>query len=156
MGINVNIPGWRALELEHLVMDLNGTLARDGVVLGGVNTLVLQLAQRLTLHLATADTFGGAEFLFPPSVRLTKLTPGQEAEQKRDLVITLGAEHCAALGNGANDVLMLGAAALGVAVIGPEGAAPAALQAADVVVTDPLAGLGLLLHPDRLRATLRR
>ncbi|MFH1058676.1 MAG: ATPase P [Pseudomonadota bacterium] len=156
MSINVKIPGWRELELSHLVLDLNGTLARDGVVLGGVATLVLQLSKRLSVHLATADTFGGAERLFPPGVRLTRLSPGQEAEQKRDLVLSLGAEHCAALGNGANDALMLAAAALGVAVIGPEGAALAAIQAADVVVTEPLAGLDLLLHPDRLRATLRR
>ncbi|MFZ5585108.1 MAG: ATPase P [Thermodesulfobacteriota bacterium] len=156
MGVVIDIPGWRRLELDHLVLDLNGTLARDGALLGGVTGLVMQLSQRLTVHLATADTFGGAESLLPPPVRLTRLAPGQEAEQKLALVRRLGAERSAALGNGANDALMLAAAALGVAVIGPEGAAMAALNAADVVVGDPLAGLELLLHPDRLRATLRR
>lgn len=152
----MDIPGWRRLELAHLVLDLNGTLARDGILLGGVRSLVGELAGILTIHLVTADTFGGADGLLPPPARLTRLAPGREAEQKRDLVRELGAQTCAALGNGANDALMLAAAALGVAVIGPEGAARAAIEAADVAVNDPLAGLGLFLRPDRLRATLRR
>lgn len=156
MPLVVDIPGWRRLELAHLVLDLNGTLARDGALLGGVAPAVMHLTGVLTVHLATADTFGGAGDLLPPPVRLVRLTPGQEAEQKRDLVLGLGAESCAALGNGANDALMLAAAGLGVAVIGPEGAARAAMEAADLVVGDPLAGLGLFLRPDRLRATLRR
>jgi len=43
-----------------------------------------------------------------------------------------------------------------VAILGPEGAAPAALLAADVVVAGPQDALALFLRPDRLRASLRR
>ena len=50
---------------------------------------------------------------------------------------------------------MLREAALGIAVVGGEGAAAAALREADVVVTDVLAALDLLLNPRRLMATLR-
>ena len=33
--ITVNIPGYRKIELEHLVLDHNGTLACDGKLLEG-------------------------------------------------------------------------------------------------------------------------
>jgi soluble P-type ATPase len=67
----------------------------------------------------------------------------------------LGAEHVVAVGNGRNDVAMFEAAALGIAVLGPEGAAGVLLQVADVVVPDVYVALELLLHPRRLKATLR-
>ena len=35
--IDVAIPGFGRLALEHLVCDYNGTLARDGVLLDGVS-----------------------------------------------------------------------------------------------------------------------
>lgn len=34
--IEINIPGRAAYQLEHLVCDVNGTLALDGVLLDGV------------------------------------------------------------------------------------------------------------------------
>jgi soluble P-type ATPase len=61
----------------------------------------------------------------------------------------------AAFGNGRNDRLMLKAAALGVAVMGREGCAVDALQAADLCVGKIEDGLDLLLHPKRLEATLK-
>ncbi|MCS7003502.1 MAG: ATPase P, partial [Dehalococcoidia bacterium] len=59
-------------------------------------------------------------------------------------------------GNGANDVAMLERAAIGVAVIGPEGAASSAIAAADVVTIAIADALDLLRYPRRLIATLRR
>jgi soluble P-type ATPase len=155
-ALRADIPGWKVLELKHLVLDLNGTLALDGTLLPGVKQAVESLSKRLTCHLITADTFGTAGALFGDAVALQLIQKGKEGEQKLALVKSLGAGSVAALGNGANDALMLGAAALGICVLGGEGAAAAAMGAADVVVTGAVAGLGLLLHPDRLRATLRR
>jgi len=60
-----------------------------------------------------------------------------------------------AIGNGANDAAMLQEAALGIAVLGPEGLAAEALLAADVVVASIEDALDLLLRPHRLVATLR-
>ncbi|MDP2299385.1 MAG: ATPase P, partial [Actinomycetota bacterium] len=80
---------------------------------------------------------------------------GAEGEQKRDLLRELGAERTVAIGNGANDALMLGEAAVGIVVIGAEGAAAGAVRAADVVVTDIGDALALLSDPRRLVATLR-
>jgi soluble P-type ATPase len=59
------------------------------------------------------------------------------------------------MGNGRIDVPMLTLARLGIAVVLAEGAAGAALLAADVVCTDIRDALDLLLLPGRLVATLR-
>jgi soluble P-type ATPase len=59
------------------------------------------------------------------------------------------------VGDGANDELVLAAAALGIVVIGPEGASARALMVADVVCASVLDALDLLLSPMALAATLR-
>ena len=58
--------------------------------------------------------------------------------------------------SGANDAKMLKAAAIGIAVLGDEGLAVEALQAADIFVHGPLEAFGLLEFPSRLVATRRR
>ena len=156
MSLIIDIPGWRRLALTHLVLDLNGTVALDGALLPGVADAVEQLGEDLDCHLVTADTFGTATRLFGPGVTVQVIQPGEERAQKLALVQSLGPEKVAALGNGANDVDMLKACALGIAVLGFEGAAVPALLAADLAAPGPLAALELLLKPNRLRATLRR
>jgi hypothetical protein len=54
------IPGFGRLRLEHLVLDYNGTLAVDGRPLPGVKTRLKRLARSLRIHVITADTFGKA------------------------------------------------------------------------------------------------
>jgi soluble P-type ATPase len=51
---------------------------------------------------------------------------------------------------------MLERAALGIAIIGPEGASVLTLSKADIAAPDIRAALELLLFPRRLIATLRR
>lgn len=61
----------------------------------------------------------------------------------------------AAISNGRNDVGMIRTAALGIAIIGREGATLGLLAAPDHVVADPHAALDLLVHSQRLVAGLR-
>jgi len=157
MAIHLDIPGWESLELEHLVLDVNGTVALDGEVLPAVAERLTELSACLTIHLVTADTQGrAAEIAERLGVRLTCIEARDEAGQKRALVERLGAEQVVAIGNGANDAEMLAAAAVGIAVLGPEGLVTVTLQAADVVVGRIEDALDLLLRPQRLVATLRR
>ena len=76
--------------------------------------------------------------------------------KKDRFVKALGPESVIAMGNGANDALMLERSALGIAVVGPEGASLTALQKARLVVGDINSGLDLLLNTKRLVATLRK
>ena len=154
--IEIDIPGWKKLRLEFLVLDLNGTLAVDGQLLPGVPERLGKLAGKLNIHVLTADTFGRAgETLADLPCELTILPAGQQDRAKRDHVRRLGEGRTAAVGNGRNDRLMLEEAVLGMAVIQGEGAAAEILPAADVVLTDINAALDLLLHPLRLTAALR-
>ncbi len=155
--MQITIPGQGALVLKHLVLDLNGTVALDGEILPAVAERLAALSAHLTIHLVTADTHGrAAEMAERLKVRLARIEAGNEAGQKLALVERLGAKQVVAIGNGANDAEMLAAAALGIAILGPEGLAIAALRAADVAVARIEDGLDLLLHPQRLVATLRR
>jgi P-type E1-E2 ATPase len=143
--------------LEHLVLDLNGTIALDGQVLAGVQQRLETLGVDLTIHLVTADTHGRAAGISEGlGIRLARIEQGHEASQKQALVEGLGAEAVAAIGNGANDAGMLAAAGLGIAVLGPEGLAVEVLGAADIVAGRIQDALDLLLFPKRLAATLRR
>jgi P-type E1-E2 ATPase len=148
------VPGSDALELEHLVLDLNGTLSERGELIDGVAARLAELARDLEIHVLTADTLGTAGRIAGSlPVALTRITTGAD---KAALVERLGARRSAAIGNGNNDAAMLRTAALGVAVIGPEGAAGPAVAAADVVCRSIADALDLLLDERSLGSTLRR
>ncbi len=151
-----DIPGFGLLSLAHLVLDFNGTLALDGELLPGVSERLAELARRLNIHIITADTFGTVAGIFRyTGYDVHVIGKGGEGAAKAAYVRELGTESCACVGNGRNDVPMLGEAALGMAVLQEEGAASAALAAADIVAPDINAALDLLLRPKRLIATLR-
>jgi soluble P-type ATPase len=154
--IDVRIPGFGDLRLEHLVVDYTGTLARDGELITGVAASLRSLVAELTVHVVTADTFGGVRAALEgiPCQTIVLPVAAQDAA-KRDRVRELGAERVVAIGNGRNDALMLAEAALGIAVLQEEGAAASALAAADVVCPDIASALELLRRPLRLTATLR-
>jgi P-type E1-E2 ATPase len=155
--IEMNIPGRGLVELEHVVCDVNGTLALDGQLLEGVARLLNSLRDRLELHLLTADTHGRQEIIdLQLGLRAARITPGNEGEQKAAYVQRLGAEHVVAIGQGANDALMLKAAGLGICVLSREGVALETLLAANVLAPDIQSALELLDRPLRLVATLRK
>jgi P-type E1-E2 ATPase len=155
-GITILLPE-RILVVHTLLLDLNGTVAIDGHLLPGVAERVQRLSAQLRVIVASGDTFGTAEAVARQlDVERRQLEPTDQGSQKAALVEELGAAGAVVIGNGANDAEALRAAALGVCVIGPEGAARDAMLAADVMVADPLAALDLLLEPLRLVGTLRR
>jgi soluble P-type ATPase len=154
--IAIDIPGFGHIELKHLVLDFNGTIAFDGVLLPGVVDLIIGLSQQLEVHVLTADTTGTCATAvagLPLTVSILAARPEDEA--KLAYVTNLGAGSCACVGNGGNDRLMLQSCGLGIAVIGPECAAAKTLAAADIIAPSILHALDLLLHPVRLLATLR-
>jgi len=155
--IELYIPERGTLNLEHLVLDVNGTLALDGKLIKGVASLLTRLGKQIEIHLITADTHGQQAVIDRQlSLTAVRLKPGGEAEQKADFVRRLGSERVAAIGQGANDSGMLNAAALGIAILGREGLAVTTLQAADLVLPDILTALELFEKPLRIVASLRK
>ncbi len=155
--IELTIPGRGNLRLQHLVTDVNGTLAVDGVLIDGLAKRIAAIQDRLIVHMLTADTHGRQATIDRQlSLVATKLASGNEQEQKRGYVEHLGPEGVVAIGQGANDAAMLKAAAIGICVMSPEGTAKETLLAADVVAPDIMTVFDLLDKPLRLVATLRK
>ena len=155
--ISLDIPGFGTLALEHCVADFSGTLSRDGRLIDGVRERLGQLAALLEIHVLTSDTHGRARQALEGVRGTLHILQGERHElQKQQYVARLGATGVVALGNGNNDVSMLQAARLGIAICHAEGCSVAAANAAAILVQSPLDAFDLLLHPKRLTATLRR
>lgn len=154
--IEITIPGFGQVTLQHLVSDFTGTLSRDGKLSPGVKERLQQLATLVNIHILTADTFGKAAIEVKDIPCQLHILHGLDEDiQKENYVRSLGSEQVVAFGNGNNDRRMLRAARLGIAILGDEGCATAAIQAADIVCISILNGLDLLLNPLRCKATLR-
>jgi P-type E1-E2 ATPase len=155
--IELNIPGRGTVQLEHLVSDVNGTLATDGQLAEGLARILTGLRDRLEIHLLTADTHGRQDTIDRQlNLQAIRIQPGDEGQQKAEYVQQLGAEHVIAIGQGANDAAMLKRATIGICILSEEGAAVESLLAADLVVPDIHTALELLEKPLRIVATLRK
>ncbi|MBN1265059.1 MAG: hypothetical protein JXA25_06175 [Anaerolineales bacterium] len=154
--IRFSIPGVGDFSISHLVSDVNGTIAVDGILLPGVKEAYEALSGLVDIHLLTADTHGRQKEI-DQQLGLTaiRIPAGAEARAKADYVHQLSG-GVVAMGQGANDAGMLEAADVGICIASLEGTAVETLFKADLLVPDILAGLNLLLKPVRMTASLRR
>lgn len=151
--IDLEIQGGMIRRFTDLVLDYTGTLSQDGVLLPGVAERLASISAGLRITIMTADTFGmavGQTKDLPVDFRI--IGTGIE---KADAVLMMGGENVIAVGNGRNDVPMMDRAGLKIAVMGPEGASAELVRVADIVVRDIRDALDLIIHPLRLKATLR-
>ena len=154
--INVPIPGWGELAIEYVMVDFNGTAAVDGKLRKEVKETIEKVSRYVKVFIITADTYETVDSeLATSSVTFIKVGKVGSGDEKAKVVRELGPEKIVAIGNGVNDAAMLKEAALGIAVLGEEGCATALIKEADVVVADIMQALGLIVHPERLVATLR-
>lgn len=155
--IEIDVPGFRMIRLHTLVLDYNGTMAFDGLMIPQARDRLMRLSADLAIHVVTADTFGlvTAQLEGMSFCEVTILPQGDQAKAKLEFVQKLEANRVVAVGNGRNDARMLKEAGLGIAVLQKEGAASETLGAADIVCPDIESALDLLLNPLRVKATLR-
>ena len=152
--ISIDIPGWGNVDIENIVLDLNGTIATDGKFPIEVKEKINLLSERVNVYILTADTQGTASDEIN-GMNLVKLPGEQSKKGKFEFLKTLDLVRTVAIGNGNNDQLILKEAALGIAVLGDEGLSVFAIKNADIVVKNISDALDLFLKPKRLIATLR-
>ena len=156
--ISIDIPGREhPLEIEALVLDYNGTIAKDGALIEGIPKRLIKLAEAVEVYVLTADTYGTVRGQCEPLGVTVRTFPHAGAGAcKEEIVLELrrNAKVCA-VGNGFNDIQMMDAADFAVAVLDAEGMYAGLLPHADVLVRSAGEALDLFLKPDRLRATLR-
>lgn len=154
--ISIDIPGWGNIDIENIILDLNGTIAMDGKIPLEVKEKINILSQQVKIHILTTDTQGTAtEEVRDIRVELIKISEEKSKEAKFESLKKLNPENTVVIGNGNNDQLILKEAALGIIVLGDEGMSISAMKNADVVVRDVSNALDLFLKPKRLIATLR-
>jgi len=155
--ISLSIPGFNEnITLEHLVLDFNGTIAIDGKLIDGIAEILNDLAQKVTIHVLTGNTFGSVEEeLKNIPCRVIALPKENLGFEKKKYIQQLNLQSVVSIGNGRNDRLILQASVIGIIVIQQEGASSEALMAADVICPDIFSALELLNNPLRLVATLR-
>jgi len=155
--IALNIPGFNEnLIIEYLVLDFNGTLAKDGKLISGVKEVLTDLAEKVAIHVLTGNTFGTVEKeLKDVPCKVIALPSANLGKEKEKYLQQLNPQSVISIGNGRNDRLIIQASAIGIIVIQQEGASSEALMAADVICPDIFSALELLNHPLRLIATLR-
>lgn len=154
--ISVAIRGWGDLEIEYLIIDYNGTCALDGKLKDGVKEKLEKVSRYIKVFIITADTYESIDSEVDViGFNVLKVKKEQSGVEKAKIVRELGPEKVVAIGNGANDAQMLREAALGIGVIGEEGCVNSLFKEADIMVRDVLDALNILLHPERLVATLR-
>jgi soluble P-type ATPase len=104
----VTIPGRGEYRFEHLVLDLNGTIALDGNIIEGVSDKLEFLSNMIDVLVVTADTRGKAQELGQSlRVRIHKVEPGDEQAQKLKLVQELGKDTTVSIGNSQQYVFVL-------------------------------------------------
>lgn len=154
--IEIDVPGFGFVRLEHLVSDFTGTLSVDGQLLPGVKEQLNEIAKFLKIHILTADTFGRAKAELEGIDCEIHILSGEDHDmQKEKYVKKLGVDNVVAFGNGNNDRKMLKAAKIGVAVCLNEGCSIDAIKAADILVISIIDAFDLLLNSKRCKATLR-
>jgi len=154
--MEINIPGTGTLDIKNILLDYNGTLAVDGILIPGVKDLLNELSGQFGIHVITADTFGSAEAeLNGIKCTFTRLNPENQSEAKLQYLIECGKDNTASIGNGKNDRYMLKESILGIAVVQGEGAFTETLIMSDIVCSTILTALEFFRKPKRLVATMR-
>ena len=151
----IAVPGWGAVELENLVLDLNGTLTESGDFISGViDSLEKLKARGFKIYVLSGDTRGTLEEALSGSPDIDWVVT-RAAHEKRAFVESIGAKRTVCVGNGNIDVEMFKVAGLSICTIQAEGATTRALLEADIVVTHIKHALEILLDPNKVIATLR-
>ena len=152
--ITIQRPGQSPLEIEHLLIDFEGTLASDRRVHPKAKDKINLLSKKTKIYIFARSEREIVEIVLRKvKAEILYLPDGSASQTKQELLTRLGREKTAAIGNGADDASILQEAALGICVLGREGAAGESLCKADLIVTDILHALDFLLKPLRQKAT---
>src|SRR6056297_1864688 len=112
--LEIKIPGYKTLNIQHLVLDFNGTIAKEGKLIEGVKEKLDKISGIIEVHILTADTFGTVRNQFSGNeINIEIIDENQRSiDYKKEFIKSLGKESVIAIGNGNNDSKMLKTAEL--------------------------------------------
>lgn len=149
------IPGQNELEINTIILDLNGTLSVSGAVPSGVKEQLEKLKSNgFKIVFFTGNTRNDADELAASLGIEWKLA--KNASEKRDLALQLSPETCASIGNGLIDLELMKVVKLRIVTLQAEGIHVQTLLNSDIAVPTINDALDLFLDEQRLIATLRK
>ena len=155
--VKIEIPNYNTFDIKKIAFDFNGTLATGGKVPDEIIKKLEKLAIHYDVYILTADTFGTVREMVDGLAIEVAIIEGEDGTgYKRDFIRNLGSDETIAIGNGNNDRLMVKEAAIGIALIGNEGAALDTILNSDLVISDIYDVFDILEEPARLIASLRK
>lgn len=146
----IKIPNFGHIDAKYLLIDFNGTIAKDGKMFNVIERL---LNLDLEVIIITGDTYGNVRKLLEPYP--IECAIAYTAIEKENYILEKGPDKCIAIGNGNIDYKMLKHAAIGIAILEDEGVSTKAILNADLLVKSINDALGLIENPKRLIATLK-
>jgi len=150
------IPGREDINVTHVILDFNGTIAVDGKLIDGVAAKINQLSQTVNFTVVTADTYGTVKSeLLGVNCKLVNLGQTGEFKDKLEVLISLGKDNTLCVGNGFNDRIVLKESILGISVLQDEGLSVEALLASDIVCKSIDDVFCCIENPQRIAASLR-
>ncbi|MBN1175022.1 HAD family hydrolase [Candidatus Woesearchaeota archaeon] len=142
------------MELNTIVLDLNGTLSVHGKIVEGVQSRISNLKNLgFKIILLTGDQRGTAKNI-ASDLGIEVLVAGTET-QKEHAMKKFDKDTTVAIGNARIDIGMFRHAKLRIATLQGEGIHPKILTNVDIIVTSINDALDLLLKVDSLAATLK-
>lgn len=155
--MKIDIPGKEILDIKNLLLDYNGTLACDGILIHSVKEKIKSISDKgINVYLLTADSNGTASIQcrdIPINIHI--FSNSNAAAMKKETAVKLGSINCACIGNGFNDGEMFDVCALSIAVIQTEGCSVKSLLKADIACKTIEDALDLIINPKRIIPTLR-
>lgn len=149
-----NPVGVGEIEINTVILDLNGTLAVNGSLVAGVGERITTLKKLgFTLYLITGDQRGTAAQQ-AAELGITLMFAKNTAE-KAECSRQLPFENTVAIGNARIDIGTFNNAKIRIATLQKEGIHASIIEHVDLIVPSIIDALDLLINPDAFNATMR-
>jgi soluble P-type ATPase len=153
--ISIQRSGLPTIEIDFILLDFEGTVASDRRVHPKVKDKINLLSKRAKIYiLARGEKEAVEDMLRNVKAETVYFKEGRVSQEKLDFIRRLGTERTIAVGNGADDALMIAEAGIGICVISKEGTSTEMLRHAKVVFSNILDALDFMLKPLRQTTTL--
>jgi soluble P-type ATPase len=152
--MKISIPNSETIELNTLILDLNGTLTVRGLLVEGVTEKIQQIKNKgLNVILFSGDTRGNGKRIADELG--IQLVHTQTGEEKKSEALKLNPDTCVAIGNGLIDARLFSVVKISIATLQAEGIHLKTFNEADILVPSIIDALDLLIDEANLVATLR-
>jgi len=153
--MKIQIPKGETIEINTIVLDLNGTLAVKGIVSDKTKELILKLKElNYRIVLISGDIRGNAKII---SDELgIELFLGVTSQEKAEQMLQFDKETTAAIGNARIDIGTFENSKISIATMQSEGIHTEILRYVDVIVPTIEDALSLFIDIKSLAGTLRK